>query len=71
MVRTLPYLRFLATPLGDYKHRLTPDTDSTVGKMMEKAGGMMKNEGLVEKGRERRASKGYGQDEKEDVQEGV
>ncbi len=32
--------------------------DSTMGKLMEKAGGVMKNEGLVEKGHGKRAAKG-------------
>jgi hypothetical protein len=31
--------------------------------MMEKAGGMIHNEGLVEKGRAKREAKGFGQDE--------
>ncbi|KAK4988940.1 hypothetical protein LTR66_007171 [Elasticomyces elasticus] len=39
--------------------KVTPaTTDSTIGKLMEKAGGMMKNEGMVEKGRAKREEKG-------------
>jgi len=34
-----------------------------MGKLMEKAGHMMKNEGLVEKGKAKREAKGFGQDE--------
>lgn len=34
-----------------------------MGKLMEKAGSMMKNEGMVEKGREKREAAGYGQEE--------
>ncbi|KAF2431779.1 hypothetical protein EJ08DRAFT_175802 [Tothia fuscella] len=41
--------------------------DSTVGKMMEKVGGMTKNEGLVEKGREKRLEKGHGLGEEQVV----
>jgi len=33
-----------------------------MGKLMEKAGGMMKNEGMVEKGREKREAAGYDND---------
>ena len=39
--------------------------DSTMGKLMEKAGGMMKNDGLAEKGRQKRdeaGGGGYGND---------
>jgi hypothetical protein len=32
--------------------------DSSTGKLMEKAGGLLKNEGLVEKGREKREDAG-------------
>ena len=35
-----------------------------MGKGMEKVGHMTKNEGLVEKGRARRASQGYTEEEK-------
>lgn len=35
-------------------------SDSTMGKLMEKAGGMMNNEKLAEKGREKREGAGYG-----------
>jgi uncharacterized protein YjbJ (UPF0337 family) len=38
-----------------------------MGKIQEKVGHMMHNEGMVEKGRERRLSKGFGQDEAENV----
>lgn len=34
-------------------------SDSTMGKLMEKAGGMFKNEGMAEKGREKREAKGF------------
>ena len=37
--------------------------DSTMGKIMEKAGGLFKKEGLVEKGTEKREAAGYGRDE--------
>jgi hypothetical protein len=40
--------------------------DSTVGKIMEKVGGLMHKEGLVEKGREKRVAKGFGEEEEED-----
>ena len=35
--------------------------DSTMGKLMEKAGGMLKNEKMVEKGEQKREQAGYGQ----------
>jgi len=38
--------------------------DSTIGKVMEKVGGMMKNEGLVKKGHAKRVKAGLG---KEDI----
>ena len=37
-------------------------SDSTMGKMMEKAGGMFKNEGMEKKGAEKREQAGYGND---------
>lgn len=37
-------------------------SDSTMGKMMEKAGGMFKNKGMEEKGAEKREQAGYGND---------
>lgn len=36
-------------------------TDSTMGKLMEKAGGMFKNEGIADKGRAKREDAGFGQ----------
>lgn len=39
--------------------------DSFAGKIMEKAGNMMHNEGLAEKGREKREEKGYGQSDEQ------
>ena len=36
--------------------------DSTMGKMMEKAGGMFKNKGMEEKGAQKREQAGYGDD---------
>ena len=38
-----------------------PTKDSTLGKVMEKVGGMMKNEKIVEKGRGMREKEGFGQ----------
>jgi hypothetical protein len=40
--------------------------DSTTGKLMEKVGSLMNNEGLKEKGRERRESRGFGKEEEEE-----
>jgi hypothetical protein len=40
-----------------------PSKDSTLGKVMEKVGGMMKNEKLAEKGRGMREKEGFGQAE--------
>ena len=37
--------------------------DSTMGKIMEKAGHVMHNEGLAEKGRAKRETSGFGQAE--------
>jgi hypothetical protein len=34
--------------------------DSTIGKVMEKVGGVVKSEGLVEKGRAKREKEGFG-----------
>ena len=36
-----------------------PFTDSNTGKLMEKVGGMLKKDGMVEKGREKREAAGY------------
>nr|OQO20320.1 hypothetical protein B0A51_12481 [Rachicladosporium sp. CCFEE 5018] len=36
-------------------------SDSTMGKLMEKAGGMLKNEKIADQGREKREQAGYGQ----------
>lgn len=38
------------------------DVDSTMGKIMEKAGNMMKNDNIAEKGRAKRDAAGYGDD---------
>ena len=35
-------------------------TDSTMGKLMEKAGGMMHNQGMQDKGAQKRDQAGYG-----------
>jgi hypothetical protein len=37
-----------------------PSKDSTLGKVVEKVGGMLKNEKVVEKGRGMREEKGFG-----------
>jgi len=39
--------------------------DSSMGKVMEKLGKVVHNEGLVEKGRKKRVEKGFGQDDDE------
>jgi hypothetical protein len=36
--------------------------DSTMGKMMEKLGGIVHNEGMIERGRAMVEEKGYGQE---------
>jgi len=41
--------------------RTRKKSDSTMGKLMEKAGSMTKNEKLMEKGAEKREAAGYGQ----------
>lgn len=40
---------------GDF----SSSNDSTTGKLMEKAGGVLKKDGLAEKGQEKRAAAGY------------
>jgi hypothetical protein len=44
--------------------------DSTAGKLMEKVGGLLHKDGLVEKGREMRVSKGFGEEEDEEEDPG-
>ncbi|PVI06396.1 hypothetical protein DM02DRAFT_649904 [Periconia macrospinosa] len=48
---------------GNKTGSFSKKSDSTIGKVMEKAGHVMHNEGLASKGRERRRSSGYEHEE--------